>query len=109
MHMDSGELIDRYTITRLYRERDTGNIVEEARFNAGVHELRKAHPDIPWDDLIALMYQINGFVWDFESPIHTGKLDCDPVIAGVLALRVRKLNAMRTGLSKLIDRLVAGK
>lgn len=104
--MFPGELVDRYTVAKLYTERLSKQHEELRRYEDGLAEARKAKPDKPWDELVGLMYQVNGFIWDFESPVHEGKLDVDPIMAGVLALRVRKLNAVRVALSKLIDRVV---
>jgi len=106
MEMQPGELIDKYTIARLYRERDNGDIKEEGRLNAGVSEVKRKHPDLLWDELIDVMYTINGTIWDYEAPIHSGKMDGDPVIAGILSLRVRKFNVIRVKMSKLINKLV---
>ena len=108
MHMKVGEVIDRYTIGKLYSERESQNS-DRADLDClrhGFHDLVQNHPEVPLHELEQLMYRINGFIWDFESPIHTGKMDMDPMMAGVLALRVRKLNVMRTSLSKIIDQLV---
>ena len=104
--MKIGELVDRATVARLYTERDNSGYNEYKRLKDGLFSSIVKRDKIPWNELIELMYQINGFIWDFEAPIHSGKLDCDPIMAGVLALRVRKLNAMRVNLSKLIDKLV---
>jgi len=106
MEMRLGELVDRYTVALLYTERLGEQPEERARLSRGLDAERILHPDLPWEGIIDLMYKINGFIWEFEAPIHQGKLDCEPVMAGVLALRVRKLNAMRVGLSNLIDRIV---
>ncbi len=108
MEMRAGELVDRYTVEKLYMEREDSpeHRKELDRLEKGIYGLEIAHRKVPIPELRKLMYQINGFIWDFESPIHSGKLDVDPIMAGILALRVRKLNAMRVNLSKLIDKLV---
>ena len=106
MEMTPGELIDRFTIAKLYTEREKSGIKEYGKFNAGVSILKSKYPGIPWDELIDTMYTINGIIWDYEAPIHAGKMDSDPVIAGILALRVRKFNDIRVKTSKLIDKLV---
>lgn len=106
--MKIGELVDKYTIEKLYTERldSLDHQKEFQRLARGLGSEKAVYSELPWDDIINLMYQINGFIWDFESPIHLGKLDVDPIMAGVLALRVRKLNTMRVTLSNLIDRIV---
>ncbi len=108
MEMTPGELVDRFTVAKLYVERmdSPEHQAEFARLGLGMAGEEIKHRKLPWHDLKELMHQINGFIWDFESPIHMGKLDVDPIMAGILALRVRKLNAMRVNLSKLIDKLV---
>lgn len=106
MEMSPGEILDRFTIAKLYVERDKGDLKELGKFNAGLGELRKKTPKLPWDMLINMMYTINATIWDYEAPIHSGKMDGDPVIAGILALRVRKFNDVRVKMSKLVDELV---
>ena len=71
MDMDSGELVDKCTIARLYVERDEGSPLEMGRFNAGLSELKRKYPNMPWDDITDLMYTINGTIWDYEAPIHS--------------------------------------
>jgi hypothetical protein len=108
MEMSAGELVDRLTIARLYNERDVGDVKVYGKYNAGLSELRGKHKALPWDVIVGMMYTINAAIWDYEAPIHSGKMDGDPVIAGILALRVRKFNAVRVAMSKLIDTLVEG-
>ena len=104
--MTPGDLVDKFTIAKLYVARDNGDMVAVGKYNAGLSELRRAHPKLPWDELVDMVYTINNTIWDYEAPIHSGKMDGDPVIAGVLALRVRKFNDIRVRMSKLIDQLV---
>ncbi len=106
MEMTPGELIDRFTIAKLYTEREKSGIKEFGKFNAGLSILRGQYPGLPWDELVDTLYTINGTIWDYEAPIHAGKMDGDPVIAGILALRVRKFNDIRVKTVKLIDKLV---
>ncbi len=106
MEMQPGELIDKYTIAmlcigKLGKDREGIKELEK-----GVKCLRKKYPDVPWDDLIEIAHKINGFIWDFEEPIHLGRLDEEPIMAGILSIRVRKLNVVRVGLSRLINKLV---
>ena len=109
MHMRPGELIDKYTIAKLCKEKLGKDREGIKDLKHGVKKLRKRYPDIPWDELIGLLHKINGFIWDFEEPIHLGRLDEEPIMAGILSIRVRKLNTVRVELSRLIDKLVEGK
>ena len=106
MHIRPGELVDKYTIAQLCKEKLGQDREGYKQLKRGVKKLRKKHPSIPWDDLIGLVHKINGFIWDFEEPIHLGRLDEEPIMAGILSIRVRKLNTVRVGLSKTIDKLV---
>ena len=110
MDMKAGEVVDRYTIVKLCKEREpeSHNVKEHERLLGGIIELGEVYPELPWDDIVSHMYKINGFIWEHESPIHTGKFDVEPSIAGTLAIKVRKLNSARVGFSKLIDKLVEG-
>ncbi len=108
MHMSPGELIDKYTIAKLCTEKLGKDREGIKQLKKGVKKLRKTYPDIPWDDLIKLVHSINGFMWDFEEPIHLGRLDEEPIMAGILSIRVRKLNTVRVGLSTLINTLTSG-
>jgi len=106
MKLTPGELVDRYTIAQLYIEREGADKSTMQRLKAGIKRLKRKYPQVPWELWIGLMHDVNGFIWDFESPIHTGKFDADPIIAGILSIRVRKFNVVRVKLSKLIDQVV---
>ncbi len=108
MEMTPGEIIDKYTIAKLCIEKLRKDREGIEELEEGVESLRKQHPGIPWNDLIELVHRVNGFIWDFEEPIHLGRLDEEPIMAGILSIRVRKLNVVRVGLSKLIDNLTGG-
>ncbi len=108
MEMSPGEIVDKYTIAKLCMEKlgkDREGIEE---FEKGIEVLQKKYPELPWDNLIELVHKINRFIWDFEEPIHLGRLDEEPIMAGVLSIRVRKLNTIRVGLSRLINDLTKG-
>ena len=109
MRMTPGELIDKYTIAVLYVEREGAKKSSLRRLKQGVRDLKQRYPTIPWKLWIKLVQDVNGFIWDFESPIHTGKFDSDPVMVGILSIRVRKFNVVRVSISKLIDELVKDK
>ncbi len=108
MEMSPGEVVDKYTIAKLCTERLGKDREGVDKLAKGVQELRAKYPNTPWDDLIGLVYKINGFIWSFEEPIHLGRLDEEPSMAGILSIRVRKLNTVRVGLSKLINTLTEG-
>ena len=108
MQMTPGEIVDKYTIAKLCIEK-LGNDREGAdELEFGVVELRKKYPTVPWDELIRLVHRVNGFIWDFEEPIHLGRLDEEPIMAGILSIRVRKLNVVRVELGGLINKLTDG-
>ena len=108
MKMTPGEIIDKYTIAKLCTEK-LGKDREGIRgLRKGIKKLRKRYPELPLDELTELVYKVNGFIWDFEEPIHLGRLDEEPIMAGILSIRVRKLNTIRVGLSGLIDKLTDG-
>ena len=106
MEITPGELVDRYTIAQLYIEREGVKKSTLKQLERGIKHLKGEYPQVPWKLWIDLVHDVNGFIWDFESPIHNGKFDSDPVIAGVLSIRVRKFNVIRVKLSKIIDKLV---
>ena len=108
MQMTHGEVVDKYTIAKLCKVKLGKDREGIKGLKKGVKKLRKKHPDLPWDNLISLVYKINGFIWDFEEPIHLGRLDEEPIMAGILSIRVRKLNTVRVELSKMIDKLTKG-
>ncbi len=108
MEMRPGELVDKYTIARLCMERLNTDREGLDALKQGVDELRKDNPGLPWDILIDNLYRVNGFIWGFEEPIHLGRLDEEPTMAGILSIRVRKFNVVRVSMSKLIDALVEG-
>ncbi len=105
MEMTPGEIIDKYTIAKLCiknLEKDREGIEV---FEAEIVRLKREFPAILWDELINIMYGINGFIWGFEEPIHMGRLDEEPIMAGILSVRVRKLNVIRVGLGRMIDKM----
>lgn len=107
MQMSPGELLDRFTVSRLYVEKLGTGQAKHARFTDGFGNMRLLYPDIPWDSLVDTMYGVNAAIWESEAPIHNGLLE-DPIIAGALALRVRKWNKIRTGLIDVVDKLTKG-
>jgi len=105
MKMKPGETVDRYTIAQLCEEKLGEDREDIKPLRKAVKRLELHHPDLPWAELVSLLKQVNRFIWDFEEPIHMGRLDEEPTMAGILSIRVRKLNRVRVGMSSLITKL----
>ena len=90
MKMTPGEIVDKYTIAKLCKEKLGKDREGISALKKGVKLLRKKYPGVPWNDLIELVHKINGFIWDFEEPIHLGRLDEEPIMAGILSIRARE-------------------
>lgn len=108
MDRDAGDIVDRYSIALLKWER-TG--AETARreveyMRDGIGELEKRHPDELWAEILDLMKEVNGFIWDLEAELRQGALDNDLVETGRRAILIRKFNAIRVSLKNLVNNIV---
>ncbi len=108
MNRDAGDIVDRYSIALLKWER-TG--AETARreveyMRDGIGELEKRYPDELWAEILDLMKEVNGFIWDLEAELRQGALDNDLVETGRRAILIRKFNAIRVSLKNLVNNIV---
>ncbi|MDP3645510.1 MAG: hypothetical protein Q8R25_00275 [bacterium] len=105
MEMPLNEVIDRYSILLLKKERLPANEAlakECARFETNLARC----PDKKYmNDTVASLKEVNGKIWDLESDIRKGKegeLGLEEV--GRRAIAIRDLNAERIRLKNIIAR-----
>lgn len=97
--MSPSEVLDRYSILQLKKERLTENEsrpieLEYWTFRGEAFEYLKNHPKL--EPLLSGLYSVNGKIWDLEFDIRRGlegKLGLDEV--GRRALQIRDLNRQR--------------
>jgi len=75
MVRDPGDIIDRWSISKLKAERigSAENKREHEAFSNALGELISKNKNIEWDKITKLMYSINDFIWQFESGLKSGK------------------------------------
>lgn len=100
MKMPISEIADRYSITRLKKERvpekELGDVDLSKELAAYKSELDQ-YPDI--ENFLERLYRINGEIWDLESDIRKGKegqLGLEEV--GRRAIEIRGKNKIRVGI-----------
>lgn len=105
MKMPISEVIDRYTITLLKKNRTSENVIEEV---TAYKEEIDLYPDV--DSFINRLYFINGKIWDTEKDIRNGSegnYTLEEI--GILALKVRDLNRDRNGIkAELVEKYHEG-
>lgn len=109
MEYDAGDILDRYSIATLKKERTDENVGEFILFRHGYNHLVQTHCRIAeagWDELLEGMYDINRKIWDAESAIRKGQLNNNFEEAGRGAIKVRGLNIERIALKNEINAVV---
>jgi hypothetical protein len=103
MEMALSEIIDRYSILLLKKERLPQNhalLTECARFE---EEIAKANDQAYIKEQLAALKEVNGKIWDLEADIRKGKEgDLGLEEVGTRALKIRDLNAERIRLKNAI-------
>lgn len=101
--MPTAEVVDRYTIALLKRERatedDPDKLEQQVKFYAAGIDFSNLH----LLELLEDLHEINGLLWDTEGAIRRGEedtLSADEICR--LALRVRDLNRKRCAIKNLI-------
>lgn len=100
--------MDRYSIALLKWERTGADTArrEVEYLRSGIGELEERHPDELWGEILGLMKEVNGFIWDLEAELRQGALDKDLVETGRRAILIRKFNAIRVSLKNLVNLMV---
>ena len=105
MKMPISEVIDRYTITLLKKNRTTEDVSDELTTYKDEIDL---YPDI--DSYINRLYFVNGKIWDTEKDIRNGSegnYTLEEI--GKLALKVRDLNRDRNGIkAEIVEKFHEG-
>lgn len=102
MKMSIGDIIDRYSICKLKKERLAIN--NDAELSALKKEI---DPYRDLDSFVDRMYDINGKIWDLESDIRKGKegeLGLEEV--GRRAIQIREYNSIRVDIKNQINFLL---
>ena len=106
MKRDPGDVIDRYSIALLKRQRIGGfdAKLEASVFCNGYEQLKRMYVWVEWSKLLGEMLHINGEIWDLESELRLGALDDDLCECGRIAVIVRKVNAKRVAFKNYINK-----
>lgn len=99
MTRDVGDILDRFSIARLKKERigTPETLQEYAAYTAGYLGLQKEFPyehDI-LEALLTKLTAINAEIWDLESAVRRRQLDGDIPEVGRRAIMIREMNARR--------------
>lgn len=108
MTRDVGDILDRYSIATLKRERigSPDNLKEFHVFKLGYEALFEEFPDNV--DYLRLALQqlkvVNSRIWDLESAIRQGYLDKNLQEVGNRAVSIRKINAKRIAMCNGVNK-----
>ena len=121
MDRDTGDIIDRYTIAWLKKDR-IGTEDNQKEYDAFRHEvflLVTKHPNHDWDQIVQFMYDINDFIWQLEAGLKSGqeRLNNPHYILdehnrdslskiGVTAILNRNFNNLRVRFKNLVNKMV---
>lgn len=98
MKMPIGEILDRYSIAILKKERANAENQQEIEdLTKEIESYKSTHNEFV-EDLIGKLIEINGKIWDLESDIRKGKegeLGLEEV--GRRAIKIREFNKIRVG------------
>ncbi len=98
MKMPIGEILDRYSIAVLKKERANADNEIELNDLSQEIEVYKQKDSEFINHKINQLIEINGMIWDLESDIRKGKegeLDLEEV--GRRAIKIREFNKIRVG------------
>jgi hypothetical protein len=98
MKMPIGEILDRYSIAILKKERASAENQQEIEDLTQEIELYKETHEEFINEKIDKLIEINGMIWDLESDIRKGRegeLGLEEV--GRRAIKIREFNKIRVG------------
>ena len=116
MERDLGDILDRQSIAKLKAERIglDENIREYEAFSNRV----PAHYDFDVEMFFKLILKLNGFIWDLESALKSGKDNLkephylfssnnDPQLIqiGIISILIRNINSVRVDVKNIINNL----
>jgi len=116
---DAGDIVDRWAISKLKKERIGGEELEREYFDfeEGISYLKNKHPNFEWENFCKLLYDVHDFLWRFESATKSGKLklphptfifnsENKSILSdiGIIALEVGNYNHIRIGLKNYINK-----
>ncbi len=111
MEMPLAEVIDRFVIVRLKKERiKTENKTDEyEHYKKVLEDYKKQGMDIK-QEWIEKLYEANGKIWDLESDLRKGKeglLGLEEV--GKRAIQIREINKIRISIkNKIVEETNSG-
>jgi hypothetical protein len=98
MKMPIGEILDRYSIAILKKERASAENQQEIEdLTQEIESYKKTHEEFI-NEKIDKLIEINGMIWDLESDIRKGRegeLGLEEV--GRRAIKIREFNKIRVG------------
>jgi hypothetical protein len=98
MKMPIGEILDRYSIAILKKERASAENQQEIEdLTQEIESYKETHGEFI-NDKIDKLIEINGMIWDLESDIRKGRegeLGLEEV--GRRAIKIREFNKIRVG------------
>ena len=116
MERDLGDILDRQSIAKLKAERIglDENIREYEAFLNRV----PAHYDFDIEMFFKLILKLNGFIWDLESALKSGKDNLkephylfsnnnDPQLIqiGIISILIRNINSVRVDVKNIVNNL----
>lgn len=121
MKRDCGDIIDRFTIAWLKKDR-IGTEENKKEYDAFKHEiflLATSKPEYDWDQIVKFMYDLNDFIWILESGLKSGKEKL-PVPTylldeknseglakvGLTSMLIRNFNHLRVQFKNIINNMV---
>jgi len=120
MKRDCGDIVDRYSIAKLKKERigTEENKKEFEAFAAALVEIKKGYPYLNWEHVCSFLYDINAFIWQFEAASKSGKEELirkEYVLAwenresliklGITTVLIRDFNHLRIQFKNIINEL----
>ena len=120
MNRDSGDILDRWSISCLKNERiATEETAKEYKaFCRALEEVEKEYKDLDWEQIEEMIYSINDYIWQLEAGLKSGK-DALPnphyildemnnktlAKIGATTILIRNINHLRIKFKNLINKL----
>ena len=121
MERDIGDILDRWSISFLKKERigSEESKKEFEAFTVALAEIRIKCPQFDWEQLSKFMKDINDFIWILESGLRSGKeklnnpfyimdTENNDTLAkiGLTSMIIRNFNHLRVSYKNIINKLV---